>query len=172
MQVTLTQCFKHVSFTFVHKSKHTEHMPCFSVLTIVLCTLVTVSFAELDREPDFLAQVNDAVKASLDEKLSQGAISFYIYTNFFMNNTIPGIVLIGFKSKSFRKAGNSLRKSSVTSFSNAYTTSGFVYQNLYIGTTSNGDASCSSPTIVYGEAVNRCHVHENFSYKYQIATGM
>ncbi len=79
---------------------------------------------------------------------------------------------IAFKSRGFKKAGNSLRKLAVTGFSNAYARSGFVFQNIYVGTSTKGDATCESPTSVYGEAVNRCHHHESFSYKYQIVSGI
>ena len=42
------------------------------VLVVVLCILVTSFAAETDRESDFLAKVNKALKASMSEKLTKG----------------------------------------------------------------------------------------------------
>lgn len=48
-----------------------------------------------------------------------------------------------------------------------YSKIGFVYWSIHAGF--NGpDYTCSAPSSIYGEAVNRCFAGNGFSYKFQI----
>jgi hypothetical protein len=54
--------------------------------------------------------------------------------------------------------------------SEKYSSTGFVYSALYVGSV-EADATCSEPSSMYGEAVDRCFSNGFFSYKFQLVEG-
>lgn len=52
-----------------------------------------------------------------------------------------------------------------------YSTTGYLYRNVYFGDGSSADSACSSISSVEGFPVNTCMVGYNVAFKYQLTQG-